>query len=421
MRQVDFYFLALVSFLSWYIWTSIKAWHRPRNVPALNLLATFSYLWLGRVTSSGLQFWVHRPTHRKYGPLVRIGPNEVATDDAEIVRQISPTKSSYPSGSWYKTGKFNPYRENLFSTTDIEEHKKLRARLILAYAGRNSASIEPAVDGHVAVMINMIRDRHSTQQAHLSAKLLRLEAITCFLTIDVISCLGFGEPLGNTIAENNQHGLFKSFHELWPQMSTCAEVPWIRDILFSGAFLKLFGPKTTDTKGFGAVMALAEIFVGRRFSTGEKKSVMLNSLIEHGFNREECESEALLMLLAGTESTACAIRSALVHAITCPAAVIYEGIRMRPPLLGFFPKVVPHPGANFHRIQLPAGTSIMTNVSALSSSTGLFGADADAAFTDQRDSSSSSRLRGNKWNATSSWRSAMGNGSALGSPLHPWS
>lgn len=40
--------------------------------------------------------------------------------------------------------------------------------------------------------------------------------------------------------------------------------------------------------------------------------------MKRGFNQQECEAEGLLVLLAGTESTACAIRSALIHTITSP-------------------------------------------------------------------------------------------------------
>lgn len=58
-------------------------------------------------------------------------------------------------------------------------------------------------------------------------------------------------------------------------------------------------------------------------------------------------------------------------------AVIYEGIRMRPPLLGLFPKVVPAPGETFHGKFIPAGTSICTNGASLQRSKALFGEDAD--------------------------------------------
>jgi cytochrome P450 len=56
---------------------------------------------------------------------------------------------------------------------------------------------------------------------------------------------------------------------------------------------------------------------------------------------------------------------------------VYESLRMRPPLIGYFPKVVPPGGDNILGYQLPGGTAIGTNMSAVLSSTDLFGPDAD--------------------------------------------
>lgn len=50
---------------------------------------------------------------------------------------------------------------------------------------------------------------------------------------------------------------------------------------------------------------------------------------------------------------------------------------MRPPLIGFFPKVVPEGGENILGYKIPAGTAIGVNMSAMLRSKELFGADAD--------------------------------------------
>lgn len=50
---------------------------------------------------------------------------------------------------------------------------------------------------------------------------------------------------------------------------------------------------------------------------------------------------------------------------------------MRPPLLGFIPKVVPKGGENILGHNVPGGTAIGFNLSAISRSQKLFGADAE--------------------------------------------
>ena len=47
--------------------------------------------------------------------------------------------------------------------------------------------------------------------------------------------------------------------------------------------------------------------------------------MKQGMTREECEAEALFLLLSGTESTACAIRQILVYAITNP--LVYHKLK----------------------------------------------------------------------------------------------
>jgi cytochrome P450 len=56
-----------------------------------------------------------------------------------------------------------------------------------------------------------------------------------------------------------------------------------------------------------------------------------------------------------------------------PQAVVYEGLRIRPAVLAFFPKVVPAGGDQFHNKHIPAGTSVGMNISSVLHSKKLFG------------------------------------------------
>lgn len=48
-------------------------------------------------------------------------------------------------------------------------------------------------------------------------------------------------------------------------------------------------------------------------------------MMKHGLSQIECETEGLFMIIAGTETTASVIRSALVHAMTCP--LVYQKLK----------------------------------------------------------------------------------------------
>ncbi|TLD31295.1 hypothetical protein PspLS_01879 [Pyricularia sp. CBS 133598] len=408
------------SLLVWYIGTSLAAWVRLRQFPAASWVSNFSYLWLAKTTYSGRQYWVHRELHRKHkSPLVRIGPNELMTDDPEIIRRISAARSGYVRDTWYITGRFNPYHDNMFTVLEPKAHKQFKSRTLHAYSGRELPDFEAGIDEQVQTLVDTLRRKYaapatgSTAGRRQQGALVDLGPISCYFTMDVITRLGFGQEFGYLQSETDLYNFLGGVRDLWPRMSTSADIPWIRNVLFSKFFLKLLGPGPKDKEGFGALMAVAEHHVSRRFQEGaDSKKDMLSSFIHHGLNQTECEVEGLFMVVAGTESTASAIRSVLVHTMSTPAvyaqlkaeiatavrsgaasspiikneeavrlpvlqAVIYEGLRMRPPLLGLLPKVVPEGGDTLAGHHVPAGTAVCVNASSLLRSEALFGPDTD--------------------------------------------
>lgn len=136
------------------------------------------------------------------------------------------------------------------------------------------------------------------------------------------------------------------------------------------------------------------------------------SFMAHGLTQEQCENEALFMIVAGSETTASVIRCTVLHIMSAPMvynrlkqeikealndgrvahqpikideakrlpylqAVIYEGMRMRSPAPGLYPKSVPAGGDTLCGMLVPEGTAIGMNTSAMLASTTLFGEDAN--------------------------------------------
>lgn len=155
---------------------------------------------------------------------------------------------------------------------------------------------------------------------------------------------------------------------------------------------------------------------------------MLGSFVRHGLTQPEAESESLLQMythlspcphssvtnyhsVAGSETTATAIRATLLHVITNPRiynklvaeittaardldlpspvpdsaarnlpylqAVIKEGLRIWPPITGLMSKVVPPGGDTYREMDIPAGTVIGYSAFGLSRNKEVWGEDAD--------------------------------------------
>ncbi|ORY58096.1 cytochrome P450 [Pseudomassariella vexata] len=406
-------------FTAWYIISAVTAWHRLRSVPG-PFLAKFSYLWLARTAVGGRQYQINRDLGKKYGPLVRVGPNELSTDDPEVIRMINAVRSPYGKDPWYLAARWNPYQDNLFTLIDNNAHDKFKSRTASAYSGRETEipALEPAVDAQVLTLLNVIRNKYLFSPGNPAAKHLELSTLSCYFTMDVITKVAFGEEFGYLKSESDVYDFLEGVKNNWPFLSITVDVPWIRNFFYSPLFLKYFGPKETDEKGMGRLMRVAKQAVAKRFteeSKGERD--MMGSFIRHGLTRTECEAEGLFMIIAGSDTTASAIRVTMLYVMTQPQvyrkikdvimqairdgnishpiryeeagkipylqAIIYEGLRMRTPAPGLYLKTVPAEGEVIHGKFIPGGTAIGMNNASLQRSTKLFGSDADVFWPER--------------------------------------
>ncbi len=109
--------------------TRIRRWHRLRHIPG-PAICGWTSLWLTWQYKKGTIQYIIVQLSEKYGPLVRIGPNEVVCVNLDQLLRITSAKSRYTKDDWYILGRTNPPMDNAFSTTDPELRKrKLRITL----------------------------------------------------------------------------------------------------------------------------------------------------------------------------------------------------------------------------------------------------------------------------------------------------
>lgn len=137
---------------------------------------------------------------------------------------------------------------------------------------------------------------------------------------------------------------------------------------------------------------------------------MIGAFVRNGIPQRQIEAEILIQIMAGSDTTASALRSTFLRLLTSPRvltklraeidsavaegrvsspiqqseskelpylqAVIKEGLRINPPFLGQVTKQVPAGGDTYNGMYLPAGTCIGHNVYSLCRQP-LFGDDVD--------------------------------------------
>lgn len=131
--------------------TTLRSWYRLRHIPG-PFLASISYLWIARIAAGGRQFWVYRDMPRRYNnaPLIRVGPNELSTDDPEVLRRVNGVRSAYARDPWYLAARFDPYHDNVFTILGADAHDRFKAKIAGAYGGRETPALEPGIDDQVS-------------------------------------------------------------------------------------------------------------------------------------------------------------------------------------------------------------------------------------------------------------------------------
>ncbi|KAH6838567.1 cytochrome P450 [Chaetomium sp. MPI-CAGE-AT-0009] len=342
------------------------------------------------------------------GPIAKIAPNWVVCGDAAELRRIWGVRSAWKRPFWYRSFRFDPYKDNAFSTTHDQIHETLRAKLMPGYGGKDVDNLHDLIDKQVAGLVSLLETKYLSTETHF--KPVDLARKVQYFTLDVISALAFGKELGYLAADTDLYNYIATTESTLPAMLAIGFVPWFLGVIQSPR-LKFLMPDIDKIVGIGTVIKTAHKVVAERY--GEKPVVkrdMLGSFVAHGLTKEEAEGETVVQIIAGSDTSATAIRSTLLFIITNPLvyrrlqaeidagiregrisspitdaearnlpylqAVIREGLRMWPPATAALPKVSDKDEV-VCGVRIPAGTNVAWAPFSFLRNKETFGEDAD--------------------------------------------
>ncbi|KAF7558832.1 hypothetical protein G7046_g5333 [Stylonectria norvegica] len=374
--------LIFVGIVLWSLTSTLRQYNRLRDFKG-PFIAGFSKWWLIKTVGGSrayLDFW---EVTRKYGSIARVGPNDLITSDPEFMKRVLGVRTEYRRSDWYDGMRFNPGSNNILSWRDEDEHFKLRSKMSAGYGGREVENLESKIDQNIIAFMKLLGDYAAT------SKVVDFGRKAQFFTLDVISDLAFGTPFGFLETDSDVYEYIKTTEENLPMVMVTTVIPWLIKMLSSPLFKRLL-PSEKDMLGFGRVMGIAKEVAAKRFGPDKKvQKDMLGSFVAHGLTQREAESEILLQIVAGSDTTATAIRSTMLHIMTNPRvldklrseilqtepsspiitdneartmpylqAVIKEGLRIFPPVAGLMAKQVPPQGDTWNGVFIPGGTRI---------------------------------------------------------------
>ncbi|KAK1771973.1 pisatin demethylase [Phialemonium atrogriseum] len=367
----------------WTIFSTVRQYFRLRHIkgPAGTGISKW---WLIRSVGGGRTHLDMYEVCEKYGSTARVGPEYLITSDPDLMKHMLNVRTPYKRSNWYDGMRLDPNKDNVLSMRNDELHGKLRLKMAAGYSGKEVENLEAKIDENLLRLINLLDTKYVSAD-----KPFDFARKTQYFTLDVISDIAFGKPFGDVATDSDVYEYVSTMESSMPTIIVTTVLPWIIAMMQSPLF-KSMVPSDKDSIGLGKIMAIAKQVAAERFGPDRKtQKDMLGSFVARGLTQSECESEILMQILAGSDTTATAIRATMLYITTNPRvvhalraeidaarlswpviadaeardmpylqAVIKEGLRIYPPVTGLMAKEVPPGGDTFKGVFLPGGTKI---------------------------------------------------------------
>ncbi|KAI9695102.1 MAG: hypothetical protein M1820_008927 [Bogoriella megaspora] len=389
----------------------VKSFYRAFTSPLRHLpgpwYTKFSNVVLFWKVMAGQRSFYIDALHRKYGPTVRLSPNEADFMDAESFKTIHHASSKFVKDPWYEAVNFLP-RPTIFHVRDPKDHGE-RRKLLSKHLGTNQVrqNFDAAVRRLCELCIQKMKRRSKEDPV---VDLLDWARLVCS---DILGLVVFGKPFGMLdIEKRTEHIRVLDTALLFGGFTS--EMPWLRAIGSRLPF-KFFreGYGSVDFIMDGAYVAVESARNGDE--TCEVRTVLASVLKDQQENKDkglrqwddtDIQVEALSLLIAGAGATATVlgfiwfVKLFLMMRIDadsagrwqvlempdlqrkleeevaalpddfndamletqCPLlnATILEGNRLWAGVPSSLPRVAPPEGAILGGYQIPAGTTVCT-------------------------------------------------------------
>ena len=352
--------------------------------------------------------------HKQYGPIIRTGPKCVDISDPAAIPVIYGISSKY-----YKT-QFYPIQSaiyegtilyNMFSQINPSVHKSFKQPVANKFGMTSIRSFEPYVDQCTDIFIEKMR-AHADEAVDLSEWLQ-------YYAFDVVGSITFQRRFGFMAEEKDVDGMMEGIWGLLTYSGIVGQVPSLHKFLLGNIPLMNLLTRCGLPGPVDRIVQITEDRIAA-YDDEEKDAARGDFL---GWLRTEVEKEGGKMsqrdlfnhlsnnLLAGSDTTAIGLRSALYFLIKNPScyakavaevdqadsegrlsehvsyeeclklpymqAVMKESLRLHPGIGFPLERYVPPEGATICGVDLPGGTIVGINAHVVHRDKGVFGDDAE--------------------------------------------
>ncbi|VBB80867.1 Putative cytochrome P450 E-class, group I [Podospora comata] len=287
------------------------------------------------------------PLHQKYGPVVRIGPNELAFSNPQAWKDIMGHRTDKSEEFEKYLGFYRPVDDLPVDIVNAkrEEHGLLRRTMAHGFSDRSMREQQPLIKQYVDLLMRKLRAA--------GGKKVDLAAWYNYTTFDVIGDLAFGESFG-CLEGGEYHPWVKAIFELarvGVVFQSLVHYPWVFKALMAVVPKSLMEERERQLQKLQANSAI--LIIGGSETTATLLSGVTFLLMTNLDALEKLTAEVRGAFKSEDEIDFMSV-SNLPYLLAC----LDEALRMYPPVPTGLPRVVPPAGASIAEHYVPGGTVV---------------------------------------------------------------
>jgi cytochrome P450 len=259
-----------------------------------------------------------RAMHEKYGPIVRINPDELHCDDYQFMDEIYPSSTSRirDKHRHFLNGFAGTLMVSSFCTIDHETHKIRRSGISRFFTRQSMLKYEPEIHAMAQRMCTKLLEFTG------SGEIVNiLDPLNCF-TADAISQYAFGEPFGFLDKPDFDESYKPAFESLVATTHYFRHMPILRNLVM---LLPTLGPYLGRDIAF-MVKSMNEIIPGYITKAQQQQShekrvfaeIMDAPIPDEHKSLYRLSGEGWSMVAAGSETTAAALTNITYFLLSQP-------------------------------------------------------------------------------------------------------
>jgi cytochrome P450 len=351
-----------------------------------------------------------RDLHRRYGPVVRIAPNELSFASPAAARDIFTVGKGFHKTDFYSVFP-PPENPDLFTEVNETVHASKKRTAATAYSMASILEMEPFIEATGKMLVTRLHEEFVSKNENSCD----LGKWLHFYAFDVLGQVAFSKNFGFLEAGVDVDETIHGVEGTLSYFAIIGQIPEYHKLALGNPLLNLF----LKPKG-SLITEIAMREIQRRKKMAKREIMrrdLLNRLFtaaeEHPerFNEMDVFSIAHGAVFAGSDSTASTMQSTFYHVLRSPAvhakllaeiddkfaagqlsdpiqyseaismpyfqAVLKEAMRMRPGVGISMTRHVPEGGTHIDGQWYPGGTRVGVNAWVVHENKQVFGQDAD--------------------------------------------